>query len=188
MQLVCRLSQLYKLFYHTTEVEPRARWAVIFGGLDYMIIYIPRSAAKTTFYVSPRMRFCFKRNEAQPAASGLPPIWSMLVYMLLAETLDIDDDDLNHQLGLPAPSPPLSRDKDLSRSGLNADSTGHNGSRRLEVVHELDERLSRSVKLATVGHPFLFLYLYLWHLQISSGSKGNDRSMLRCPPYGSIIR
>ena len=153
-----------------------------------MIIYIPRSLERTTFYFSPRMRFCSKLDDPQHPASGLPPIWSMLVYMLLVETLDVDDNDLMDQLGLPAPSPPLSGDEDLSRSGFVVNSSGRDCSRRLEVVHQVDKHLSHSGKLAMVGHPFPFHYLYLWYLQVSSASKRNDRSMLRCPPYGPILR
>jgi hypothetical protein len=51
---------------------------------------------------SPIMQFCLRPGEQEPAPQ--PPIWSILVYMLLVETLNIDDEALRQRLGIVVPS------------------------------------------------------------------------------------
>jgi len=49
------------------------------------------------------MSFCLEPNSQQEsAAQSSPPLWSLLVYMLLTETLNIDDEILMKELDLPA--------------------------------------------------------------------------------------
>ncbi|KAI0249879.1 hypothetical protein BJV78DRAFT_633542 [Lactifluus subvellereus] len=93
---------LAKLSYHSSDVQPPVRWAVLFSGLKYIIIYIPRSSGRPTFYCSPIINFCLRPDCPQePAARPRPPIWSMLVYMLLTETLNVSDETLRQKFGLP---------------------------------------------------------------------------------------
>ena len=48
------------------------------------------------------MRFCLRPNDEQEPAIQ-PPIWSILMYILLVETLNIDDDNLRQRFGLVVP-------------------------------------------------------------------------------------
>ncbi|KAI0272872.1 hypothetical protein BGY98DRAFT_1099750 [Russula aff. rugulosa BPL654] len=93
---------LGKLGYHASEIQPRVRWAIVFSGLHYMIIYIPRTPGRPQMYCSPVMQFCLRPDEEQEPAIR-PPIWSILVYILLVETLNIDDDNLRKRFGLVVP-------------------------------------------------------------------------------------
>ena len=53
------------------------------------------------------MQFCLPPADGQnPATQVRPPIWSVLVYMLLVETLDIDDNTVEEGLGLVVPAEP----------------------------------------------------------------------------------
>ncbi|KAI9507746.1 hypothetical protein F5148DRAFT_1368250 [Russula earlei] len=81
---------LGKLVYHAGDVvsvgSPRhVRWAVVFSGLHYTIMYIPRTPGRPRFYCSPITKFCLPPCDDE---GQLPPIWSMLVYMLLMEVRD----------------------------------------------------------------------------------------------------
>jgi hypothetical protein len=87
-------------------------------------------------YCSPVMRFCLWPDEEQEPAVQ-PPIWSILVYMLLVETLNIDDETLRQRLGLVVPI----EDPDL---GSKIDARGPRCPGRST---EVDETLSRSGKL-----------------------------------------
>jgi len=50
------------------------------------------------------MDFCLEPDRPRKrVVPQLPPIWSMLVYMWLTETIDIDDEVLMQQLGIPDP-------------------------------------------------------------------------------------
>jgi hypothetical protein len=48
------------------------------------------------------MRFCLLPGEVQNTAKE-PPIWSILVYMLLTEKLKLDDKTVEEDLGLTDP-------------------------------------------------------------------------------------
>lgn len=52
-------------------------------------------------YCSPVMRFCVRPGDEQEPA--IRPSWSMLVYMLLVEARDIDDDHLKQIFGIVVP-------------------------------------------------------------------------------------
>ncbi|KAI9453885.1 hypothetical protein F5148DRAFT_453903 [Russula earlei] len=101
---------LNKLVFHAGDIEHEhgsaVRWAVVFCGLNYTIMYIPRTRGRPRVYCSPITKFCLPPgdNEGQ-----LPPIWSMLVYMLLTEVRNIDDIALMRKFGLdPPPEAPSS--------------------------------------------------------------------------------
>ncbi|KAI9453431.1 hypothetical protein F5148DRAFT_1151967 [Russula earlei] len=105
---------LGKLVYHAGNDflvgSPRVRWAVIFGGLHYIVMCIPRTPGRPRVYCSPITQFCLPPGNAK---GQLPPIWSMLVYMLLTEVRDIDDNTLIQRLGLSDPT----EDSSLSPKG-----------------------------------------------------------------------
>ncbi|KAI9510072.1 hypothetical protein F5148DRAFT_1374703 [Russula earlei] len=96
---------LGKLVYHAGDVSvgsPRhVRWAVVFSGLHYTIMYIPRTPGRPRVYCSPITKFCLPPCDDE---GRLPPIWSMLVYMLLTEVRDIDDDTLMQRFRLDVPT------------------------------------------------------------------------------------
>jgi hypothetical protein len=48
------------------------------------------------------MRFCLRLDDEQEPAVQ-PPIWSILVYMLLVETRGVQDEDLRQRFGLVVP-------------------------------------------------------------------------------------
>ena len=50
-------------------------------------------------YCSSVMWFCLRPDDEQEPAIQ-PPIWSILVYILLVETFNIDDDALRQRFGL----------------------------------------------------------------------------------------
>lgn len=84
---------------------PWARWAVLSSGLKYLVIYMPRSTGRPVLYCSPVMDFCLEPDSpCKNVVPQVPPIWSMLVYMWLTETVSIDDEVLMQQLGLPDPA------------------------------------------------------------------------------------
>ena len=41
--------------YHASDIEPWVRWAIIFSGLRYIIIYIPRTLGRPQIYCLPVM-------------------------------------------------------------------------------------------------------------------------------------
>ena len=92
-------------------------------------------------YCSPVMRFCLRPDDEQESAVQLP-IWSILVYMLLVETFNIDDEALMQRFGLVQVAP--IKDPDL---GSKIDARGHRCSGRST---EVDETLSQSGKLNKV--------------------------------------
>ena len=94
------------------------------------------------------MRFCLRPDEQEPAIG--PPIWSILVYMLLVETLNIDDEALRQIFGLVVPM----EDPDL---GSKVDTRGR---RRSGRTTEVDETLSPSGALTEVR----ILYFLLSHI------------------------
>jgi hypothetical protein len=86
-------------------------------------------------YCSPVLQFTLPPGEEQEPAIQ-PPIWSVIVYMLLVETLNIDDDDLRQRFGLVVPT----GDPDLESK---IDARGCRRSGRTEV----DETLTPLVKV-----------------------------------------
>ncbi|KAI9453888.1 hypothetical protein F5148DRAFT_1288892 [Russula earlei] len=101
---------LNKLVLHAGGIEHEhgsaVRWAVVFCGLNYTIMYIPRTQGRPRVYCSPITKFCLPPGDN---AGQLPPIWSMLVYMLLTEVTNIDDITLMGKFGLdPPPESPSS--------------------------------------------------------------------------------
>jgi hypothetical protein len=122
-----------------------------------MIIYIPRTPGKGEQYIrgfpgkpqmycTPVMRFCLRPDDEQEPAVQ-PPIWSILVYMLLVETLNIDDEALRQRFGLVVPI----ADPDL---GSKIDTRGRKRSGRST---EVDETSSHSGKLNKVRTLFLLV-------------------------------
>jgi len=69
-----------------------------------MIIHIPRGPEIIQMHCSPIMQFCLLPGDQREPDQQ--PIWSLLIYMLLAETeaLGITDEDLSQRFGL-VPSP-----------------------------------------------------------------------------------
>ena len=118
-------------------MEPRIRWAIIFSGLQYLIVYMPRTPERPRLYCSHTMRFCL-RPGSQPENATQPPIWSILEYMLLVETLNIDDATLGKRLGLPSPS-------EESGSSYNT----RRQSESLKMI-DVDESMSHARKLTEV--------------------------------------
>jgi len=90
-------------------------------------------------YCSPVMQFCLRPDDEQESVVQ-PPIWSFLVYMLLVETLNINDDTLMQRFGLVVPI----EDPNL---GSKSDTRGRRCPGRST---EVDETLSRSGKLNKV--------------------------------------
>ena len=80
-------------------------------------------------FCSPVMRFCFLPDDEHEPTVGLP-IWSVLVYMLLVETLDVDDETLRQIFGLVVPM----EDPDL---GSKIDARGFRCSGRTMEVDEI---------------------------------------------------
>ncbi|KAI9510251.1 hypothetical protein F5148DRAFT_1374614 [Russula earlei] len=118
---------LGKLVYHAGDVDldgsPRhIRWAVIFSGLHYTIMYIPRTPGRPRVYCSPIAKFCLPPGDDE---GQLPPIWSMLVYMLLTDVRDIDDDTLMQRFGLDLPT----EDSSLSPEGRQKTEDGMRSAR-----------------------------------------------------------
>lgn len=104
VRIRCLLSEscLYlQLGYHASDVQPRIRWAIVYSGLRYMVIYIPRTPGRPRMYCSPVMRFCLRPDDEQEPAVQ-PPIWSILVRMLLVETRGVQE-DLKQRFGLVVP-------------------------------------------------------------------------------------
>jgi hypothetical protein len=95
-------------------------------------------------YCSPVMQFSLPPDEKHEPAIQ-PPIWSVIVYMLLVETLDIDDDDLRQRLGLVVPM----GDPDL---GSKVDGRGRG------MTMEVDETSSHLVKVRNL---FFLVLSYL---------------------------
>ena len=137
--LLSESSHLYiKLGYHAGDVQPRVRWAVIFSGLHYTIIYVPRTPGRPTMFCSPILPFCLPIGDEQEPF--IQPIWSILVYMLLVETLEVDDETLRERLGVVVPPEILSS----SISGSKIDTRGRRCSGRPGIVIERNERQGSS--------------------------------------------
>ncbi|KAI0255086.1 hypothetical protein BJV78DRAFT_1279691 [Lactifluus subvellereus] len=141
---------LGKLSYHGMSIQPQVRWAVVFSGLKYIVIYIPRLPERPRLYCSPIMRFCLQLGDPEPAGQALPPIWSMLVYMLLTETFNISDDTLKQQLSVPVPSGdsggtaslPLRRSKILRTINGAGEGQRHSGNlAEVGIAHGADGSL-----------------------------------------------
>lgn len=78
------------------------------------------------------LRFGLLPTETQDPAPD-PPVWSILIYMLLVETLNIDDKTVEEGLGLVVPvEDPFSLDL-----GLKSDSRRRRRSGRLETMKEM---------------------------------------------------
>ena len=102
-------------------------------------------------YCSPVMRFGLLPDDERKPAVKLP-IWSVLVYMLLVETLNIGDEALRQIFGLVVPM----GDPDLG-SKINA--REHRCSRKSTDVDEIS---SRSGKLNVVRNLFFLLCAWYW--------------------------
>ncbi|KAI0252589.1 hypothetical protein BJV78DRAFT_323116 [Lactifluus subvellereus] len=82
------------------------------------------------------MDFCLipqADNPQEPAPRPRPPIWSILVYMLLTETLNISDETLRQKFGLPV----LLGDTLSSNLGAHYEVEGHRRSQRLRTTNQL---------------------------------------------------
>ena len=88
-------------------VQPQVRWAVLFSGLKYIVVYIPRSQEQTTLFVSRIMNINVREGTlpttTEPgsttgAAEPDPQIWSILTFMLMSERGNINDDLLRQRL------------------------------------------------------------------------------------------
>ncbi|KAI0253725.1 hypothetical protein BJV78DRAFT_163667 [Lactifluus subvellereus] len=141
---------LSKLSYHGMSIQPRVRWAVVFSRLKYIVIYIPRLPERPRFYCSPIMRFYLQPGDPEPTGRAPPPIWSLLVYMLLTETFNINNDTLRQRLGVPVPledsggtsSLPLRHSKSLKTINEAGEGQRHSGNRaELGIAHGADGSL-----------------------------------------------
>ena len=150
------LSHYLQLAYHASDDEPQARWAVVCSGLHYVVIYIPRDLDRRIFYCTPVMTFCLERGKPQDASQS-PPIWSLLIYMALTESLNLHDRILRENLGLPHSS----GDQSLSDLGSGNDTQGLRQSGTAETTKGADERLCHAGKLTEVGwQPFFFSFAH----------------------------
>jgi hypothetical protein len=94
------------------------------------------------------MSFCLRPDE-EAEAGVQPPIWSMVVYMLLTEAFKVDDGPLGKIFGLPVPS----EDPSLLELGSKNDARGRwRPTRFVPTIKEVDEtsRSSHSGKLTEV--------------------------------------
>jgi hypothetical protein len=112
-------------------------------------------------FCSPIMQFCLRPGEQEPAPQS--PIWSILVYMLLVETLNIDDEALRQRLGIVVPS----RDPSSLDLGSKTDARGSRYSGRLGTLKERDENQSPSGALTEVR---IFFFL-LSHIVLTNLSR-----------------
>ena len=104
-------------------------------------------------FCSPILPFCLRTGEQEPF---IQPIWSILVYMLLVETLEVDDETLRERLGVVVPPEILSS----SISGSKIDTRGRRCSGRPGIVIERNERQGSSGALTKV-RILLFLLSYM---------------------------
>ena len=95
-------------------------------------------------FCSPILPFCLPIGDEQEPS--LQPIWSILVYMLLVETLEVDDETLREKLGVVVPPENLSS----SILGSKIDARGRRCSGRLGTVIERNESQSSSGALSEV--------------------------------------
>jgi len=113
---------------------------------------MPRSP-DNTLYCSPILTFCVEPGDQQgrQAAEQSPPLWSLVVYMLLTEHLNVGDKALRQKFDLPVPL----GDPDPSSSSLgsryNVQGCRQLG-RRLETTKEADESSRYSGRLAKVRY------------------------------------
>jgi len=84
--------------------QPQVRWAVLFSAFKYVVIYIPHCDGRPTLYLSPVLRFCLQPHASETPTTLLPPLWSLVTYMMLTERHHIGDQLLRTQLGVP-PAP-----------------------------------------------------------------------------------
>jgi hypothetical protein len=132
------------------------------------------------------MTFFLERGKQQDALQS-PPIWSLLIYMLLTESLNLHDRILRENLRLPHPS----GDQSLLDLESSNDTQGLRQSGTVETTKGADKRLSHAGKLTEVGwQPFFFLsHMALMNLfrfqgvlsfNVSMASRWNSRA-LTCP-------
>jgi hypothetical protein len=115
------------------------------------------------------MSFCLRPDE-EPEAAVQPPIWSMVVYMLLTETFKVDDGALGQIFGLPVPSDHPS--ESLLELRSRNDAQGRWRSTRFVPTIEEAEKKSRSShsdKLTEVriGIPLHILLMNRSRLQVA---------------------
>ena len=101
------------------------------------------------YFAHPSFNFVFYPGEE---ATPQPPIWSVLIYMLLVERHDVDDEALRQRLGVVIPS----RDPSPLDLGLKTDVGGRKSSERLE----LEESQSFSGALSEVRILFFLHFHY----------------------------
>jgi len=110
------------------------------------------------------MRVCLPPADGQHPAIK-PPIWSVLVYMLLVETLDFDDQTVEEGLGLVVPAVPDVPDVPVegpppSDLGLQTDAQGIGRAARPARMREKAECEYHSSALTEVGI-FFFVFVPL---------------------------
>ena len=93
-----RLSPL-TLTYHVTDVQPRVRWGIVFSMHNYVIIYLPHSLVNIV-YCLPIITSCVKPGNQQGHQAAIQP---PVIYMLLSERLNPDDDSLRQKFDLSIP-------------------------------------------------------------------------------------
>jgi len=89
------------------------------------------------------MRFCLLPEGEQEDPVIIPPLWSLLVYILLVETRDIDDETLRRELGLVSFAVPTLESKTAQ---------GRLCSGGLATTAETDESKAHSGALIEVGN------------------------------------
>ena len=113
------------------------------------------------------MQFCLPPADVQnPATQVMPPIWSVLVYMLLVEALDIDDVTVEQGLSLVVPAEPAEPAEPAvpvegsSSSNLGWITNEHGNSRSARLaMREITECEYHSGALTEVGDlSFLSLF------------------------------
>ncbi|KAI9513464.1 hypothetical protein F5148DRAFT_1278832 [Russula earlei] len=130
--------------HHAGDIEPRVRWAIVLSGLHYIIAYIPpgTKGEQPRIYCSQIMRSCIPPDDEQ---GPQPFIWSLVVYMLLTELLNIDEETLKQRFALPLPwedssSPNLRSPANSAQMLIDAPQ-----SQRVEKQHSLSISLGHSL-------------------------------------------
>jgi hypothetical protein len=110
-----------------------------------MVVYIPQTPERPIMFCLPILPFCLPPGGEQ-APSTQPPIWSLLVYMLLVETGEVRDKTLRERLGVVVPS----ENSSSSILGSKINTRGCRYSGRQGMVEERDKSRSSSGTLTEV--------------------------------------
>ncbi|KAG8859816.1 hypothetical protein FRC20_011785 [Serendipita sp. 405] len=124
---------LAKIVWHSSSLDEKPRWAILFGGEDYLLILIVY--VKDSHGLDRPFLFCSPIHSIYDA--GLP-IFSVSIYMAL--TANIPEDGLLQKLGIQRPTAPEPVLDPLPKTYAEATTTQIS---KLDVLHlVLDEPVS----------------------------------------------